>query len=416
VKVLIVVPSIAPLYGGTSKLAIELAEALGESGVEADLITTDADGKHSLDVPIENWIDQGAYRIRYFARSIRNEFKLSYSLTRWLWQHVQDYDVVHLISLFTYPIAIAHWLCRLRGIPYVINPQGMLEPWAMEYKAWKKQIYYNLIEKPALQRTSTIQMLSQAEADGIRSLNLQAPILISPNGIDQREFETPIEAEIFYQQFESLRGKTLILFLGRVDPKKGLDLLAPAFSQVHQQFPNTHLVIAGPDNINFQPTAEHYFEQSGCREAVTFTGMLTGALKYAVLSASTLYVAPSYSEGFSLSVLEGMAAGLPCVITTGCNFPEAGNAQAATIVDPDADQIACALITLLLNQDTAQQMGDRARHLIFDHYTWAQIAAQLIQTYSGISHVTPCLQRTASCSDARDQDAHGNYASHSHLQ
>lgn len=88
-----------------------------------------------------------------------------------------------------------------------------------------------------------------------------------------------------------------------------------------------------PDNIGFSKTAENYFTEAGCLDAVTFTGMLTGSLKHAALAAASLYVAPSYSEGFSLSVLEGMAAKLPCIITTGCNFPEAAAAQAALVVD-----------------------------------------------------------------------------------
>lgn len=384
-KVLIVVPSIALLYGGTSKLAIELAHALGESGVAVDLITTDADGQNSLDMPLNCWIEQGTYRIRYFRRSLKHEFKFSLSLTRWLWQHIQDYDIVHTISLFTYPIALTHWLCRLRQIPYVTNPQGMLEPWALSYKAWKKRIYYNWIEKPTLQQASTIQMLSQAEAEGIRPLNLPTPVIITPNGIHRQDFEPRSSPELFYQQFESLRSKTLILFLGRIDPKKGLDLLAPAFAQVHRQFSNTHLVIAGPDNINFQPTAERYFEQAGCSKVVTFTGMLTGALKHSALSAATLYVAPSYSEGFSLSVLEGMASALPCVITTGCNFPEAAAAQAANVVEIDAHAIAQSMIALLSDLNAAKQMGNRAQQFIFNHYTWSQIVAQLTQTYAKFS-------------------------------
>lgn len=380
-KVLIVIPAIAPAYGGTSKLAIELAQSLGESGIQVDLITTDADGATALDVPINVWIDQGVYRLRYFRRSLPNEYKFSVSLTAWMLRHLGDYDVVHSISLFTYPPALTHWLCRLRKIPYVINPQGMLEPWALAYKVWKKRAYYTLIEKPTLQTASTIQMLSQAEAEGIKTLNLQAPILITPNGIHRRDFEMLSSPALFYDRFEALRDKTLILFLGRVDPKKGLDLLAPAFARVHQQFPNTHLVIAGPDNIGFQPTAAQYFEQVGCLDAVTFTGMLTGDIKHSALAAASIYVAPSYSEGFSMSVLEGMASALPCVITTGCNFPEAAIAKAAEVVEIDASAIAGAMIQQLENPIAAKQMGDRAREFIFDRYTWDQIAATLEQTY-----------------------------------
>jgi glycosyltransferase involved in cell wall biosynthesis len=112
--------------------------------------------------------------------------------------------------------------------------------------------------------------------------------------------------------------------------------------------------------------------------------MLTGSLKYAALAAASLYVAPSYSEGFSVSVLEGMAAKLPCIITTGCNFPEAAAAGAAHVVDIDADKISNALIECLQNPLQAKEMGARACQLVLDKYTWKQIAVQMQQVYTEI--------------------------------
>jgi glycosyltransferase involved in cell wall biosynthesis len=204
------------------------------------------------------------------------------------------------------------------------------------------------------------------------------------NGIHRHDCETLADPELFYREFPHTHNKTLIIFLARIDPKKGLDLLAKVFSQVYAQFPQTHIVIAGPDNTGFLPTVQNYFTESGCLEAVTFTGMLTGAIKYAALAAASIYVAPSYSEGFSMSVLEGMAAGLPCVITTGCNFPEAGEAEAAYIVKVDADEIAQKLIYCLKHPQLAKETGDRAKRLILSQYTWENIAIQLTDFYTTI--------------------------------
>jgi glycosyltransferase involved in cell wall biosynthesis len=265
----------------------------------------------------------------------------------------------------------------------------MLEPWALSYKAWKKRLYYTLLEKPALERASAIQMLASTEAERTRALNLKAPLVIIPNGIHPQDFEYLPEPELFYQNFPDTRHKTLVIFLGRIDPKKGLDLLATAFAQVHSNFPQTHLIVAGQDNIGFLPTARSYFAQAGCLDSVTFTGMLTGALKYAALAAASVYVAPSYSEGFSMSVLEGMASGLPCVITTGCNFPEAATAQAAHVANINADEIARALIQCLSNPQQAKEMGQRARQLILEHYTWDSIAAQLKEVYTSVINQDP---------------------------
>jgi glycosyltransferase involved in cell wall biosynthesis len=260
----------------------------------------------------------------------------------------------------------------------------MLEPWALAYKSWKKTPYFNLIEKPALQRASAIQMLASTEANNVKHLRLKSPLVIIPNGIYQDDFQDLPSPEIFYQQFPETRHKTVILFLGRIDPKKGLDLLAITFGKVHAQFPETHLVLAGPDNINFSPTVKDYFSEVNCLEAVTFTGMLTGSLKYAALAAADIYVAPSYSEGFSVSVLEGMASGLPCIITTGCNFPEARIEKVALVVDIDTKKITDALLWCLVNSKEAKQMGDRARQFIFENYTWDKIANKMKKVYCDI--------------------------------
>jgi glycosyltransferase involved in cell wall biosynthesis len=384
-KILMVVPALGEVYGGPSKSVLELTEAIGKQGVSLDIITTNANGSNSLDVPLLSWTITENYRIKYFPYWNFADYKFSWSLTGWLFQNVGDYDLVHTNAIFSYPVLPAYWSCQFAKVPYIVTPRGMLEPWALAYKSWKKKLYFNLLEKPALKKASYMQMLASTEAAGIESLALKTPLVIVPNGIHREDFTSFPSPEIFYREFPETRHKTLIIFLGRIDPKKGLDLLAPAFAQAHAKFPETHLIVAGPDNTGFLSTAESYFMKAGCKNAVTFTGMLTGTLKYASLAAANIYVAPSYSEGFSMSVLEGMAAGLPCVITTGCNFPEAGMANAASIVDINVDQIANALLQLLQEPILAKEMGDRARQFILDNYTWDSIATKMLSIYQDIT-------------------------------
>jgi glycosyltransferase involved in cell wall biosynthesis len=383
-KILIVIASIAPLYGGTSKIALEWAEELGKQGMSVDLITTNANGRDYLDVTLQNWIEKPTYRIQYFPCWNISEYKLSGSLAIWLFRHVRDYDIVHTMGVFSPAVTTAHWSCQLHKVPYIMNPQGMLEPWALAYKSQKKQIYSTLIERSALENASAVQALNTTELENIKALGLQASLVLVPNGIDRQEFEELPDPEIFIQQFPETSHKTRILFMARIDPKKGLDLLAPAFAKVREQFPNTHLIVAGPDSIGFLKKATEYFAVAGCLEAVTFTGMLTGKTKASALSAADLYVAPSYSEGFSMSVLEAMAASLPCTITTGCNFPEAGLANAAHVVDMNAEAIANAIILCLQEPAAARAMGDRARQFVLDNYTWDIIATNLIDLYRDI--------------------------------
>ena len=388
-KILMTLPSIGAVYGGPSQSVLQLVKAIGAQGVTIDFVTTNSNGDRLLDVPLQVWIDKASYRIQYFPCRIWDDYKWSQALFQWLFQSIHHYDLAHVNAIFSLTNLPIYWAAQRHQVPYVVTPRGMLEPWALGYKQGKKKFYYHLLEKPALQKAKVIHALAPQEADRLLPLQLSTPIAVIPNGIHSAEFEVLPDPVLFHQAFPGLEHKNIILFLGRIDPKKGLDLLAPAFAQVLDHFPTAHLVIAGPDNIGFLPTAQSYFQKVQCSHTVTFTGMLTGDLKKAALAAAQVYVAPSYSEGFSISVLEGMVSGLPCVITTGCNFPEAATAQAAYVVDINSESIAQALIQCLANPQAAKEMGERARQLIFSDYTWDSIAQKMIEVYDAILNDRP---------------------------
>lgn len=383
-RILIMTPYIGSVYGGIPTVVKELLQALAASRkLSVDLITTNANGSDLLDVPLNCWIEKDGYRVRYFSGWNRNDLIFSPSLILWLWEHSVNYDLLHSHILFSPLNGLVHRLCRWRALPYIMTPHGMLEPWALAYKAWKKKSYYQLVEKNALQGAAAIHALTSTEVRQIQKLGFETPVLI-PNGIHRRQFDPLPSSELFYKTFPNLQGKSLILFLGRIDPKKGLDLLAKAYAQIANLYPNSHLVIAGPDTINYLPTAQSYFQIAGCRNQVTFTGMLNGNIKFSALAASQLYVAPSYSEGFSMSILEGMASSLPCIFTKGCNFPEAAKAKAACEVEIDADAIALALLHYLQYPQEAQSMGEAAQQFVFEQYSWDSIAERLGHVYQEI--------------------------------
>jgi glycosyltransferase involved in cell wall biosynthesis len=380
-KVLLVVPAVGDVYGGTSKIVVELARSLGATGLRTDVVTTNANGNGDLDVPTGVWVDADGYRIKYFPYSKRGDYKFSFALTRWMSRRVRDYDVVHTHAIFSYPVLPAHWFCHRNRVPYLMTPHGMLEPWALSYKARKKSLYYRWVEQAAFNNARAVHVTSSPEVDSVRRLGIKAPVLYVPNGVDLTEFERAHDAAPFRERFPETGGKRLVLFLGRVDPKKGLDLLAPALRQLRDGRPDVHCVVAGPDNVGFEPAARGHFERAGCADAVTFTGMLAGEMKHAALAAAAAYVAPSYSEGFSMSILEGMASGLPCVFTKGCNFPEAAEAKVARVVDADAGALASALGEVLDDPAAADRMGAAARDFVFNNYTWAHAAARLKDAY-----------------------------------
>jgi glycosyltransferase involved in cell wall biosynthesis len=383
-KVLHCVPSVGLIYGGPSVSVLDLANSLGSLGLEVDIVTTNLNGSSILDVPLFTWLEEKNYRIQYFPALYFKDYKISFSLAFWLYKNIHSYDVINSHAIFSLSNIPCYLFSFLNQKISVIHPHGMLDGWALNYKSWKKSPYYTLIEKPALKSAQAIRVLTSSEDQNIKSLAIETPTYLIPNGLDPQIFINRINPAIFYEKFPQTRDKHLVLFLGRIDPKKGLDLLAPAFAKVNQEFPNTHLVIAGPDNVGYLPTVKKIFKNLECLDAVTFTGMLTGDMKYAALSVASIYIAPSYSEGFSMSILEGMASGLPCIFTTACNFPEAKEAQVAKVVEVNQEEITEALLWCLSNEEAAKEMGQKARQFILENYTWDKIAVKLVEVYRSI--------------------------------
>jgi len=364
--------------GGTARIAVNLCDALVRQGIEPSLIATviTSSGAELVD------FSAIADRVHLFERKNIERFTFSLPLRRWLTQHIRNYDLVHIHGLFSYSGYTSAAIARRANVPYVIAPHGMLEPWAFAHKPRRKALGFRLVEQKNLTNAAAINATSSPEIQSIKARCSHDRIRFIPNGISSSVFEQSFDSAQFYKQFPQTQGKDLLLFLGRIDPKKGLDLLAPAFAKLNRSFPNTHLIVAGPDGIGFLEKAKQFFIDAECAEQVTFTGNLSGSIKQSALAAATAYIAPSYSEGFSVSVLEGMAAGLPCIITTGCNFPEAK--EVAYVTDIDVDAIAAALIDCFTNPLAAKILGQRARQFILDRYTWDQVATQMIDLYQEI--------------------------------
>jgi glycosyltransferase involved in cell wall biosynthesis len=383
-KILHVVPGIEKIAGGTGRVAISMCSALARLGIDVNLVTTQDPLRQYELVDLQN-LENVTF---FFDRWKREYFAFSLSLKKWLHKNIKQYDLIHIHGVFNYPSYLAAIYAIRSKIPYIITSHGMLEKWALSNKAWTKYVAYRLLVKHQLERASAIHAISTSEQEELRNLKINNNIFCIYNGVNLTKFEECTSTDLFYQSFKSIdKNKTIILFLSRIDRKKGLDLLADAFREVYKNFPNTHLVIAGdttPDNQSFMKIAQNYFADLIALGAVTFTGFLSGEMKYTALAAASLYILPSYSEGFSVSVLEAMAAGLPCVITTGCNFSEALDYSAASIVEPNANLIAKELMYFLEFPQQAKVMGYRAKRLVFKRYNWQLLTEKLLSIYQSI--------------------------------
>jgi glycosyltransferase involved in cell wall biosynthesis len=247
----------------------------------------------------------------------------------------------------------------------------MLDAWALRAGRLKKAVYWRLIERKNLERAACLRALTENEADQYRELGLKTPIAVIPNGVS---VPARISSEQFFGAYPRLRDFDLLLFLGRIHPKKGVDVLLEAWSKVHGDFPRAHLVIAGPGQEEMQEKLERIIRRSDLAKSLTFTGMLQSDLKWSALAAAKAFVLPSHSEGFSVAVLEALAAGTPAIVSKQCYFPEIKTAQCGWVIDPVAAPLSEAIASALSLQATVRsEMAERGRGLVNRDFTWSAV-------------------------------------------
>jgi glycosyltransferase involved in cell wall biosynthesis len=190
---------------------------------------------------------------------------------------------------------------------------------------------------------------------------------------------------LFLDRFAHLRGKRILLFLSRLHPKKGVDLLLPTWSQLASTFPEAHLVLAGPDFEDTRAGLERIVAANNLQDSVTFTGMLRDELKWSALAAAECFILPSHSEGLSVSILEALGMGLPVIVTSPCNMPEVREFQTGWLIPTTIPALTSAVEELLQNSpQTNQQIGSRGKDLIATRYTWTIVAQQMADFYAWV--------------------------------
>jgi glycosyltransferase involved in cell wall biosynthesis len=293
------------------------------------------------------------------------------------------FDGVHIHGLWEEHTFAAVRAARIAGKPYIVSAHGMLEPWALRNKRWKKVIYSWLTERRNLSGAACLHALTEAEAMDYRRYGVKTPIAIIPNGVHVHEGASP---ELFMESFPALRGRRLVLFLGRVHHKKGLDLLVEAWRTAATRTVDAHLVIAGPDFENTRGAIERRIQELGIGSSVTFTGMLQGDLKWSALAACELFVLPSYSEGLSVSVLEALGMQKPVLVTDACNISEVRERGCGWVTTPDVAPIAAALNEFLGTSCVrAAEMGRRGGLLVKERFSWNTIGTQTRAVYRWVA-------------------------------
>ena len=381
-KVLHVIPSLSGLRGGPTFVVKTLASHQARAGVEVHVAATDDDGRARQSVPLGTPLSSDRVTYWYFGRSTRT-YTSSVGLTSWLFRHTAEFDLVHIHSVFSFPATVSAAIARLKSVPYVVRPLGVLNRWGLgSGRAWAKRLSIRWIESGILRRAAAVQFSSMKERAETAEVCALGKTAVIANPV---EFDPPVERGLFRALYPSIGGRRIVLFLARLDPVKGIELLLDAFRIVREANPQVVLAIAGSGDPGYQQTLRARAERLGIAADVIWTGFLDRTAKAQALADADVFVVPSQSESFGLAAVEALAAGVPTVMTNGVGIAdEVASNGAGIIVPANSRALGSAIERILSEPELAARLSHRGVSLVRSRYQSDAVAAQVMQLYAEI--------------------------------
>lgn len=365
-----VIPGLHPAAGGPSRTIVQLCDALAR---RPDIRVTLVSQRRKNEPVMRS---EERLVLRRIAESRSDvSLKIGLPLRAELLQVLRGASsaVLHSNGLWT---AANHWVthqARRWQVPLIVQPHGMLEPWALAYRGWKKRLALSLYQRRDLEFASLFIATAEQEAESIRQFGLRQPIAVIPNGV-----------ELAVGGGENGRGTLhstvrTALFLSRIHPKKGLLNLVSAWGQLRPR--DWRLVIAGPDEDGHLAQVMSSVDQRGITECVEYVGEVEGQRKAELYRDADLFVLPTFSENFGVVVAEALACGLPVITTRGTPWMDLERFGCGWWIDTGVDLLVSTLRKAMsLPEDERKAMGERGRRYV-QRYDWNVIARQTAEVY-----------------------------------
>ena len=385
-RVLHVIPSLAPCHGGPSVVLPIIERALTAEGINVETLTTDDDGPGRRNdrgdgCPRE---ENGVLR-RYFPK--QTEFyKVSLPLASWLRREVRNYELVHVHAMFSHTSIAACRAARAVGVPYVIRPLGVLTRYGItQRRALLKQLSLRWVEGPLLRDAAAVHFTLPMEQSEAEALGVAFNPVVVPLGLESQPLPAPTAGRV-----------PSVLFLSRVDPKKNLEGLLEAWAQVGylETDPRSRnpgiaipwkLVIAGSGTPEYERSLRARSESLGISHCVEWAGQVAGLRKSQLLADAEIFVLPSFSENFGIAAAEAMLAGKACVFSPGVAVGAvAAHSDAARLGGPDVASLARELAALMADPSAREQLGNQAMNYAKNELSAKTMGTRLKAMYEAL--------------------------------
>jgi glycosyltransferase involved in cell wall biosynthesis len=351
------------VYGGPIEGIKQVHRIHQEAGHQVELV--------SLDAPDDPWVKEFPLAVHALG-PVPGKFGYTPELVPWLRSQARRFDAVVVSGIWQFNSLAVFWGLRGTGTPYFVFPHGMLDPWfkrTYPLKHLKKWLYWPWAEYRVLRNARAVCFTCDEE----RRLARQSFWLydckekVVAYGTAMPEGDPERQKELFLERYPETRGKRVVLFLGRIHPKKGCDLLVRAFARVSRMCTSScldsrplHLVFAGPDHNGYTSRLKALAAQLGIGERITWTGMLTGELKHGALRMADVFALPSHQENFGIAVAEALACSLPVLISNKVNTWREVKQERAGLVANDDEEGTFQSLRLWLSMRTGEQRSIRA--------------------------------------------------------
>ncbi len=375
-RVIHTVPSLRRSAGGPTRTVTALCRELGRIGVYVDLVTENwitpgADGNL---LPPREWVTTTlvqAHPVPWIRNLRSSAFRVAVRERCELGRP----QILHNHGLWLPTNHAAADFARERGLPLIISSRGMLEPWALNHRAWKKRVAWFLYQQRDLRTACVLHATAQPEAESLRRLGLRQPIALIPNGVElfaSTEVPKPISSP------------RIALFVGRIHPVKGLVVLVDAWSRVRPE--GWRMIIAGPDEGGHRAAVEERIRGAGLSADFELIGPVEDAEKAALYRRAELFVLPSFTENFGLAVAEALAAGVPILTTKGTPWAGLVKHRCGWWVELGVDSLGNALEEATrTRREILRDMGDRGRAYAEGTFGWPGIAQEMLGVYRWVS-------------------------------